>query len=542
MFKEIKTAVQTRMQLLSRSDLYLVDLDRDILFQTYLNALPLEERQPHNCNCCKSFLRNYGNVVAFEDGKLRTLWEFSLDGIYKDVPKALHDLVANAEISSPFISKLGDLGTDFNHQDKEGRIITWEHFYTRLPQSKVFTGYDSIDSEIGKARTNKAVFKRALGEISVEATETILELIAQNSLYRGSEHKVKLQKFHTNQLNYLDTQNQDLFAWANYRACFSIRNSSIGTLLLDLSNGMELDQAVRKFEAMVAPANYKRPTALITKGMIEKAEKSIKALGLENSLGRRHANQDDIPLENVRFVDRGVKETGLFESMKDAVLIDTRKFSKVEEVPVDKFIREVLPIVESIEVLFENKHQNNLMSLVAPKDVDSSSLFPWGNGLSWDYKGGVADSMKERVKAKGGKVDGVLRFSLQWNEESTNNIDFDAHCIEPNRNRISFPNKGRVHQSSGRLDVDIINPRGSIAVENICWSDKSRMLEGEYQFIVHNYSSRRSEHGFSAELEYNGVITTFEYSSPLNGDQYIQAAKAVFNREDGFTITESLEG
>ena len=69
---------------------------------------------------------------------------------------------------------------------------------------------------------------------------------------------------------------------------------------------MDLDNAVRKFENVVAPTNYKRPTAIVTKQMIESAEKEINELGLTNSLKRKYATTDDIPVNNLLFVNRDV--------------------------------------------------------------------------------------------------------------------------------------------------------------------------------------------------------------------------------------------
>ena len=54
-----------------------------------------------------------------------------------------------------------------------------------------------------------------------------------------------------------------------------IRNTAIGTLLTDLSDGTPLEIAVKAFEAKVAPTNYKRTTALITPGMVKEAMKTI---------------------------------------------------------------------------------------------------------------------------------------------------------------------------------------------------------------------------------------------------------------------------
>ena len=58
----------------------------------------------------------------------------------------------------------------------------------------------------------------------------------------------------------------------------------IGTLLVDLASGVDLEAAVRSFESKVAPANYKRPTALITQSMIDSALEKLSELGLEDAV------------------------------------------------------------------------------------------------------------------------------------------------------------------------------------------------------------------------------------------------------------------
>ena len=139
--------------------------------------------------------------------------------------------------------------------------------------------------------------------------------------------------------------------------------------------------------------------------------------------------------------------------------------------------------------MFENRHQNNLVSLIAPVDPDAKIMFKWDNNFSWAYAGEVADSMKERVKAAGGNVEGDLRFSIQWNENPAehNRSDYDAHCMQPNGQRISFNDMGPF-QSTGKLDVDITQPRKGVpSVENITFADHQKMPEGDYVFLVHNF-------------------------------------------------------
>jgi hypothetical protein len=186
--------------------------------------------------------------------------------------------------------------------------------------------------------------------------------------------------------------------------------------LVDISNGIGLDDAVKMFESKVAPQNYKRPTALITKGMIDKAQKKTDELGYEESLGRRYAVAGDITINNVLFADRTAKKVmkNVFDELSAEVPANVKNLEKVDSVDIETFVKDILPKAESLELMFENKHANNLVSLIAPQDETSKIMFKWDNNFSWAYNGEVADSMKERVKKAGGDIVGVLRNSLAW--------------------------------------------------------------------------------------------------------------------------------
>lgn len=543
MFSNIKKAVAERLTLLANNQLFQVELEYNQLFEAYLDCfIDPAERQSHNCNCCKNFLRNYGGIISIVDGKVQTLWDFELtDELYKEVPKVLDNIIREAAISSVFLSHTKVLGTDFNYQVLEGLpTIKWEHFSAELSGSSLLSTSYSIATVAGDNLSTKQVFQRSLEEITLDSIETVLELIAQNSLYRGEEHKQTVINFLTHKKAYLKLtsgRDKELYAWSNFKSGGRIRNTVIGTLLSDLSEGKELDYAVRSFEQKVAPSNYKRPTALVTKGMIEQAEKTIKELGLEQSLARRYAVSSDIPITDVLFVNRDIKvEKSLFDSLKEDVAVNPRTFSKVEEVNIDTFINDIVPTATSLEVLLENKH-SNFMSLLAPVDNEAPLLFNWDNGISWSYQDGLADSMKDRVKAAGGKVEGALRFSIQWNDDGNNNIDFDAHAIEPDGYEIYFSNKGSKSRLSGMLDVDIISPQGKVAVENIIWE---RTPYGITHLFVHNYSSCMSRGGFTTEIEYEGQVYSYTYGKNLRGGEKVTVAKINIT-ENGLEFLESLD-
>ena len=513
-------------------------------------------RRWHDCSCCRHFIKNIGNVVAIENGVVHTIWDVKMnDEIYSVVAKALSDYVKSHIVSNVYISKFKNVGIDFNHEKLEdGKVIKWDHFYLELPNKLVNNSSHSVEEIKGGYRDTKNVFKRSLEEITKEALDTILELISSNTLYKGEEWKTVLAEFKKYKKEYdkLNSDSEkDLFAWENSVkagiAIGRIRNHSIGTLLVNVSEGMELDLAVKKYEQIVAPANYKRPKAIFTKKMLEDAKKTITDLGYMDSLQRRFANLDDITVNNILFSNRDASRRisnadDIFGEMEKDIAVNPKKFSKVEEIYVRDFINNVLPTAKDLEAFVENRHNKNFVSLIAPSNPEAKTMFKWNNGLSWAYTGNITDSdIKQKVKAAGGNVDGVLRFSIQWNEDGKDNCDLDAHCIEPNGNEIYYGNNKKPFPSrlGGELDVDIIKPAGNIAVENITWNDISKMKPGVYKFFVNQFGGSVKK-GFRAEVEFNGEIHSFDYNHSMRVGEDVYVAEVTLHEDGNFTIKENL--
>jgi hypothetical protein len=561
-FKEFKKAMQENFKEISKDIdcLFEVEVDKDELWNLYLDSFPkganeiYRERREYDCSCCRQFIKNIGNVVVIKDNIITSIWDFDTNSTtFQPVVDALSQYIKSKTIKDVYISKIKKLGTDKNFEQLEsGDIVEWQHFYLELSDKFVDRGSRSEGDIKGTYRDTRNVFKRSLDEITEESILTILELISSNSLYKGEEWKGVLNEFLKYKKTYdkLKTQEEkSLFAWEqSIKAGGSIgriRNHSIGTLLTNVSEGMDLDTAVRKYEVIVAPSNYKRPKAIFTKKMLEDAQKTIQELGYMESLGRRYATLDDITINNILFSNKDsakrIGNANVFEEMLNEVSVNTKKFSKVEEISIENFINNILPTTKEVEILLENKHSNNMVSLIAPKNKDSKTMFKWDNNFSWAYSGNITDSsMKERVKSAGGNVEGILRFSIQWNDYEFDGNDLDAHCIEPNGNEIYYGNKRNI-RTSGELDVDIINPvRNTPSVENITWINKDRMGEGTYKFFVHNFTHRGGRSGFKAEIEFDGQIFSFEYNKELRQGEKVQVAEVVFNRNTGFKINEKM--
>lgn len=330
-FKEFRNKQRAYLDSLFSGEfaIFRAAVEGDKLWETYLNSFPegtnpiFRTRTDHDCSCCRAFIKQFGNVLVWKNGALFTIWGFDTGSPdkYQPVVNALNQVVLSSPISNVFVTKENLYGVENSKElDKEsGRVITWNHFYFPLPSKLVYKGHDTLDTLMAGPRVNRELLFSSMQQISEEAVETVLDLISSNSLYRGEEWQGPLTRFLSLRKEYeklptAQTQPNNVlrnnWLWIKSLeagpAISRIKNHSIGTLLLDLSNEEELDVALRKYEKVVAPQNYKRPTAIFTKKMVEEAQRTVVELGLLDSLPRRFATLDDISINDVLFADRSI--------------------------------------------------------------------------------------------------------------------------------------------------------------------------------------------------------------------------------------------
>lgn len=498
----------------------------------------------HDCRCCKHFIRRAGNVVSVSDGgQLRTIWDRAAEEAeepYKAVAVHLRDVVRAGSVCDLFRVSDKEIGfgaAQSRALDKEtGKAVTWQHFHTgEIPRGLRSASPDQVR---GDYRTTVQVFERGLLELSPDAVETVLSLVEANNLYRGEEHKPAILQFRKAQREFLSKsagRERDAFAWANAgNTAARFRNTVIGTLVQDLSEGQDVEHAVQGFETKVAPQNYKRTTAVITPGMVKKAMETIESLGLESALERRFAVIGDVSVNDVKWVDGAVKplmKGGIGDVLMQHATAASRGAEvdekRAEEIGLDEFVARILPETTSLELFFKGEHAGHLMSLTAPCHPEPKQLFRWSNDFAWSYGGNVADSIKERVKKAGGKVEGaVLRISLSW----FNYDDLDLHVYEPPgrgiygaMDHIFFRN--RQGWTGGTLDVDMNAGHGQTreAVENVVWS--SSPPDGAYRIVVNNFSHREtSDPGFVIEVESSGNLSHYSYNKGVRNKQDVTVA------------------
>jgi len=558
--KNFNKKIQDRFaEMQATGKLFRVELTGNQVWDLYLSSFPGEYdpkfRDPnsstHNCNHCKNFIRRYGNIVAVDNEyNIISMFDVDVEGEYYESSIKLSNAIRSSKIKEVFFETFNELkslpyescnknnsvfrlGTALNSKRytkeeaekygvvKANEIRSFNHFHLDLNKSYVDFSGSSVEALMGEYRDSKNVFQRAMETIPVDTLNLVRDLINQGSLLNGQTHLFKIEQFLPFKIEYdnLSPSKRDAWCWIkSYKLPIAkFRNELIGVLCTELAEGEELNKACQSWNKRVDPANYMKAIAPITKKQIEEAKKFVEENGYVDSFDRRFATIDDIKVSEIlhsNIGDSKLKNVSIFDNVKATSTRHKRnEFDGVEEIHIEKFMKDILPSCSSIEAFVTNKQKGNFASLTTSNNENSKPIFKWDNNYSWTFNGNLAgkSQIKEAVKSEGGKVDGVLRFSITWNEDGRDILDYDAHAKEPGNNgqHICFRTyKGHNSPMSGMLDVDMIRPR-KLGVENIVWSDKSKMKDGVYKFWINNYDNGRSK-GVKAEIEFDGEIYTYD--------------------------------
>ena len=479
------------------------------LWELYLSSFPagtnevFRVRPYHDGSYDRSFITRTGAVVGIDKkGLVHTLWDINKNAVdepYWIVANALRDRILSAGLKSFYYVGDKSIGHETTYEKTDNdMLITWNHFHCEIPAT--LRQLTDIKKE---AETTVAMYKRAKEEFTDGVLDTVVSLITDSNLYRGTEYLGIIDQFRRLVRN---DDGSDVYKFTKVvgSPASRIRNTAIGTLCTDIANGLDIQTAVFRFESKMDPTNYKRPRSVITSSMKKDALKTIEKLGIADALQRRHASLSDIPVTEVLWVNG--EAAGKMKGGTEAIgaLLDTKigvSNKKVEPISFEYFCEKILPECKNIELCVGNSHANNLFSLVAPQSADAQNITKWGNNFTWSYRGEVTDSIVDRVKAAGGSVTGKLRVSLAW----SNRDDLDLHCITPNGKHIYYGSR------NGVLDVDMHNggPYSDNPVENMNFET---LMDGVYRFVVDNYCKRNTNKaGFKLQVAHAGGCMDLSY-------------------------------
>lgn len=602
--KEFQKQIQVRFnQMQSSGKLFRVALTGKQIWDLYINSFSKENnpkfRDPNstskNCNHCHNFINRYGNIVSIdENNNIVTMFDVDCDEEFQNTVGILTTEINNSKIQEVFFETFNELnklpyesckssnskfqlGTANNPKrytkeeaEKYGvvkplELRVFDHLYLSLDKQYVDNSGSSVEALMGQFRDNKNVFQRAMEEISLDTLLLVKDLINQGSLLDGQTHLFKVEAFILLKKEYdsLSANQRDNWCWTkSYKLNIAkFKNELIGVLCSELAEGKELNASCQSWNKRVDPANYMKVTAPITKKQIAEAKEFVENNGYTESFNRRFAHIDDIKASEILHLNSGdgkIKSVSIFDSVKSTSTRHKRsEFDGIEEVSIDKFMKDILPGCTSIEAFLSNNHEGNMVSLTTANVIDSKPIFKWGNNYSWTFNGNLAgkSQLSDMVTAKGGRVDGVFRFTHSWNEIEPNNSLMDIHVFMPGS--TPRPDSERVHSyghigrrvgwnqrddasSGGIQDVDYVSeaPKGYVPVENITFPTLSKMPEGEYICKIHNWSFRGTGGRGKAEIAFEGNIFQYEYPKTTNNEWVTVAIVTLKNGK--FSIEHKL--
>lgn len=569
-FKNFSQAVKEQFEKITNGGFTVARsaIQKECLYEEYLKSFPTElqttfrKRQHYDCIADKTFIYRIGAVVGIDsDFNLHTIWDVDVEGYYQDVANKMRDLVLSSDVSTLYFTSENKAGSLPNVDNYDPNII-WDHFYATIPQAFI-----KNPTEIGGINTDLSLFKKSLNSFNKEDAEYILDTVQNSSVPQGPSFIPILTSFIKHKeiydsLSDIEKKYYCLSSVAKGEVKYRYSSSVIGSFLEDLAEEKEFEHALKSFIKKVDPLNYKRTQATIVSPLvIKKAQEALEEKGLIDSIHRRCVEESEIPLEHVLYKKSTTASLDVFAEMSQSYTSTIKKDSlkNVQEINVEDFIQNELPGCSNLEVLFENKHTNNLVTLTT-SDAEKS-IFKWGNNFAWSYRGEVTDSLlRQDVERLGGRVDGALRFSHTWNYDQNKpnqslmdlHVFFgkgaedipltkEVHNIYPKTRRVGW-NQRTDSASKGTQDVDYTEAPGkNIPVENITFPDINLLPEGLYVFKIHNWGYRNNSlSGFKAEIEVNnGELFSFEYEKPLKNREWVTVATATL-KDKVFTVNPIL--
>ena len=390
------------------------------LFDAYLAGFSPEERQYHNCNCCRRFIEKYGGLVTLHDGGVPCPAFWCVDESPEKYENAVINVIrrlGGAKVTGVFLSSGNVYGTPMTGG--------WSHFYldsTSVPHKGLLA---TADQAMAAKREDFNTVSRALAEFDKSTLNAAVTILKSEALYRGEKVLGPAEWLYNLQVESCRTSGNlrrnvvwKAIATAPAGFCHP-RSSMIGTLLEDLAAGLGGDDAARKFAAKMNPTQYQRPQAPPSQGTIEQAEKIVEKMGIAKSLDRRFAKIEEVEtFWKPTPVKASEQPGGVFGHLKS-------KPAKVSDISIptqtwtwEKFARLALPTASRIEMQVPG--HGGFYGMLTAADPDAPPILQWDdatrrNPVSWYYyHSGSQASQWKLIPGAWVDVNGICKVPCHW--------------------------------------------------------------------------------------------------------------------------------
>lgn len=375
-YSDLEKAIKGRLEA-QKGPLFTTDR-ADRLFGLYLSFLPQPARQHYNCRCCGNFIERFGGLVTL------TTTGFMESAVWPaDVPVFFHEAVTNirkelfgGQVNGVFLAEEEILGVPLSPKG-------WTHLHAQNPKrfsSKLVTA----SQRAAELKEDNGLVWRTISEYSRDIVTNAVRVL-NSGFVQGEEKGKKIAAWYLQLLTDLDTtkdtRRKKNMVWAAVASAppgFShLKNGMVGTLLDDLKSGKTFEDLKESWEKKMHPAIYRRPTAAITDGQIEAAEKTVEKLGIARSLERRFATADE--LKHVIWAAKKdepvVPLGGVFHSLKQKNADAPPITLPNQVVTWAKFLRDILPNMHTCEINLPT--HGSFMGMTSAVHADAPPILQW---------------------------------------------------------------------------------------------------------------------------------------------------------------------
>ena len=350
----------------------------DNLFDTFLDALPPENRQYHTCSCCRNFVNRFGGLVTISDKGVidPAIWVLEdTPDYYKYAVSAMNVKIRTSKVVAPFLSSETEWGSPVTG--------IWRHLsLVQPPAMKYRRSVLTAGQKMAEKREDFKTVMYALNEFTQPMVEQAVKLLKTDSLYRSEKvlgAAEWLYNLHVARAGAHHPANVVWKAVATAPAGFCHpRSSMIGTLLEDIAAGLDYSDIAARFKSKMHPLMYQRPQAAPSAGTIAQAEKIVEQLGVARSLERRFAQLYELQtIWTPAPAKAPVQTGGVFGHLKpkDSTQIDDMKIPPIT-MTWDKFLRTVLPTAEQIK-FFVPMGRANYTAYTTAVHADAPPILQW---------------------------------------------------------------------------------------------------------------------------------------------------------------------
>lgn len=419
-YDSLLVSVQKRFDLAIVSGEKLFRTDADGLWNLYLKNLPADERQFHNCHCCRRFIEAFGSLVALDrfGAVAPVMWSPDLTDLYAASFYAMFHKVKSSRVTSVFLSTESIWGIP--------ATPGWTHLSVTPPRWLVYQ--DRLLTPGQATAAGKENFKNvmvALSEFKSATLDEALRVLKAEVLSQSNKFVAPVQWLR----DLHDRPRGKAGENVVWRAIASVpegfchpRASMAGTLLEDIQRGLPFQEVKAKFDAKVEPLRYQRPQAPPAAGNIAAAEKIVEKLGIARSLERRFARIDELETLWTPKVTVEPQRGGVFGHLKAKQDTPVAPLNLPRQTMTwRKFSEMVLPDAIKIEIRVPAIGQ--FIALTSAVHADAPPILKWDrddrrNPVAWYvYHTGSAAMQWGLVADAWANVTAVSLLPTMWGDK-----------------------------------------------------------------------------------------------------------------------------